>query len=67
MNNEEQEAQLSCCGWLVVEIIERMMRLNFSLDEICDALDLPSESHLAYLLMRATTERKLLLGGLDSG
>ncbi len=59
-DNEETEIGLSSVGWAVIEIAERMIRFNFSAGDICDALDLPSEDHLKYLLARGQQERAKL-------
>jgi hypothetical protein len=60
-NEEEAPHQLSCCGWLTVENIERMLDHKFLTPDICDALNLPSEHHMNYLLARAAAERHHLL------
>ncbi len=64
MNDEEYLAELSCCGWLTVENIERMLDQKFLTVDICDALNLPSEQHMNYLLARAAAERHHLLWDL---
>lgn len=65
--NEDEElyASLSCCGWLIVEITERMIEEDFTNEEICKALSFPTESHMYYILARANAERQAILGELS--
>lgn len=55
---------MSAVGWYVVECIERMIDRGFTSEEICQALDIPTEYHLQHMLTWATREREELLGEL---
>lgn len=61
---EEYEASLTTTGWFIVETIERMQRLGFETQDICDALDLPTEGHMKYMLFRGEEERQKLFNDI---
>lgn len=64
--DEELVPTMSTVGWFVIETIERMLNLCYSVPEICDVLDLPTHEHMFYLLEWARREREELIDGLLS-
>lgn len=59
MHSEEEVPVLTEVGWFVVETIERMTGLQFSLFDICDALEITPDLH-DLLLAKAHMERTQL-------
>lgn len=62
---EELVPSMSALGWLIVEIIERMQEQGWDVDDICMALDLPTEYHLYHMLEWAERERSEMLSELS--
>ena len=63
-DEEEMYPALSALGWQFIEVVERMISLNFSMDDICDAWDI-TPKHVAVMLARANAEREMLFDELS--